>query len=79
MQAEASRNRAELDLANLAPKKANWDLKRDVERQMAYLDKRTSLVIVALVRARLQGTGDLSAMVGAAEQERALAEEEGED
>ncbi|OAD68852.1 hypothetical protein PHYBLDRAFT_149859 [Phycomyces blakesleeanus NRRL 1555(-)] len=29
------------DLFNLAPKKANWDLKRDVEKKLEKLDRRT--------------------------------------
>ncbi len=36
----------------VAPKKPNWDLKRDAAKQLERLDKQTQLAIVHLVRQR---------------------------
>ncbi|CAG8708675.1 303_t:CDS:2 [Acaulospora colombiana] len=44
----------EVDLFNLAPKKPNWDLKRDVEKKLARLDRKTQASIAKLIRMRLQ-------------------------
>eukprot|EP00003_Mantamonas_plastica_P002805 TRINITY_DN1220_c0_g1_i9.p1 TRINITY_DN1220_c0_g1~~TRINITY_DN1220_c0_g1_i9.p1 ORF type:complete len:145 (+),score=59.43 TRINITY_DN1220_c0_g1_i9:330-764(+) len=41
-------------LLELAPKKANWDLKRDVSKQMDLLEKRTKRAIVELLRMKIQ-------------------------
>lgn len=44
---------------NLAPKKANWDLKRDVERKLARLERQTQRAIADILRARVKrGGGD---------------------
>lgn len=43
-------HRQELDMANLAPKKPNWDLKRDVEKRLAKLDRRTNKAIASVLR-----------------------------
>ena len=37
-------------LLTLQPKKANWDLQRDVERKLAKLEKRTQRAVVELLR-----------------------------
>lgn len=37
-------------LANVMPKKANWDLRRDVEKKMEKLEKRTQRAMVELMR-----------------------------
>ncbi|RUP51071.1 cwf18 pre-mRNA splicing factor-domain-containing protein [Jimgerdemannia flammicorona] len=42
----------EVDLFNLAPRKPNWDLKRDVEKKLAKLDRRTQTAIAELIRMR---------------------------
>nr|CAG8516294.1 14237_t:CDS:2 [Entrophospora candida] len=44
-----------LDLFNLAPKRPNWDLKRDVEQKLTKLEKKTQASIAQLIRMRLQG------------------------
>eukprot|EP00698_Gefionella_okellyi_P013959 TRINITY_DN3856_c0_g1_i1.p1 TRINITY_DN3856_c0_g1~~TRINITY_DN3856_c0_g1_i1.p1 ORF type:complete len:109 (+),score=27.40 TRINITY_DN3856_c0_g1_i1:71-397(+) len=42
---------AEADsLLSLAPKKPNWDLKRDVEKKLAKLEKKTQRAIIELQR-----------------------------
>ena len=38
------------DLLNLAPKKPNWDLKRDLSRQLARTEKKTKRAIAELIR-----------------------------
>jgi len=35
-------------LANVAPKKPNWDLRRDVEKQLAKLERRTQRALVQI-------------------------------
>jgi coiled-coil domain-containing protein 12 len=39
---------------NIAPKKPDWDLKRDVQKRTAKLHKRTQRAIVELIRRRLE-------------------------
>ncbi|MGH0151276.1 UNVERIFIED_CONTAM: hypothetical protein FKN15_041019 [Acipenser sinensis] len=54
------------DLANLAPRKPDWDLKRDVAKKLEKLEKRTQRAIAELIRDRLKGSeDDLAAAVGA--------------
>jgi coiled-coil domain-containing protein 12 len=37
-------------LFNIAPKRANWDLKRDMEKKLAKLDRKTQESIHTLIR-----------------------------
>ena len=53
-QAEEEKADKPIDLFNLQPKKANWDLKRDMERKMETLNVRTDNAIARLVRQRIQ-------------------------
>uniref|UniRef100_A0ACB8FVZ7 Coiled-coil domain-containing protein 12 n=1 Tax=Sphaerodactylus townsendi TaxID=933632 RepID=A0ACB8FVZ7_9SAUR len=39
----------EVDLANLAPRKPDWDLKRDVAKKLEKLEKRTQRAIAELI------------------------------
>lgn len=43
-------NVGDVDPAMLVPKKANWDLKRDVERRVGKLEKRTARAMVDIAR-----------------------------
>lgn len=43
------------DLNTLAPRKPDWDLKRDIEKRMAKLERRTQRAIAELIRERLRG------------------------
>eukprot|EP00128_Syssomonas_multiformis_P014449 Colp12_sorted_trinity150504_noHs@21221 len=45
----------EVDLDTIAPRKPNWDLKRDVEKKLEKLERRTQRAIHELIRRRLQG------------------------
>lgn len=44
----------EIDIQNLAPRKPDWDLKRDVSKKLERLDRRTQRAIAELIRERLQ-------------------------
>ncbi|OXB73993.1 UNVERIFIED_CONTAM: hypothetical protein H355_008852 [Colinus virginianus] len=60
----------EVDLTNLAPRKPDWDLKRDVAKKMEKLEKRTQRAIAELIRERLKGQEEeLAAAVGSAKQD----------
>ncbi|XP_038078219.1 coiled-coil domain-containing protein 12-like [Patiria miniata] len=57
----------EVDLVNLAPRKPDWDLKRDIAPKLEKLERRTQRAIAELIRERIQsdqGT-DLLTAVGA--------------
>nr|XP_034339606.1 coiled-coil domain-containing protein 12-like [Arvicanthis niloticus] len=45
----------EVDLANLAPRKLDWDLKRDVANKLEKLEKWTQKAISELIHERLKG------------------------
>ncbi|KAI9230521.1 MAG: cwf18 pre-mRNA splicing factor-domain-containing protein [Piptocephalis tieghemiana] len=77
----------ELDLAQLAPRKMDWDLKRALEPKMAILDSRTDRAIADLIRERLRaeqerGSGrgmDLAEAVATTERaDHVKGEEEGD-
>lgn len=52
------------DLSNLAPRKPDWDLKRDVAKKLERLEKRTQRAIAELIRDRLKtGQADLATSV----------------
>ncbi|XP_014599172.1 PREDICTED: coiled-coil domain-containing protein 12 [Polistes canadensis] len=54
----------ELDISNLAPRKPDWDLKRDVSKKLEKLERRTQKAIAELIRERLkQGQHDLASIV----------------
>ncbi|XP_074652683.1 coiled-coil domain-containing protein 12-like [Tubulanus polymorphus] len=56
----------EVDLANLAPRKPDWDLKRDIAKKLAKLEKRTQRAIAELIKERMQsGKTDLATAVSA--------------
>ena len=44
----------EIDLTTLAPQKIDWDLKRDAEKRLRVLEKRTQKAIVELIKERLK-------------------------
>lgn len=54
----------ELDITNLAPRKPDWDLKRDVAKKLEKLERRTQKSIAELIRERLKARQeDLAAAV----------------
>ncbi|XP_076366542.1 coiled-coil domain-containing protein 12 isoform X2 [Tachypleus tridentatus] len=51
----------EVDLATLAPRKPDWDLKRDVAKKLEKLERKTQRAIAELIRERLKaGDEDLA-------------------
>ncbi|KAK0199005.1 mRNA splicing factor [Armillaria mellea] len=54
--AEDEQRRAqELDVFNIAPKRPNWDLKRETDKKLARLERKTQEAIHTLIRQRLAG------------------------
>lgn len=43
-----------LDFSNLAPRKPDWDLKRDIAPKLEKLERRTQKAIAELIRERLK-------------------------
>ncbi|XP_055541193.1 coiled-coil domain-containing protein 12 [Wyeomyia smithii] len=57
----------DIDIANLAPRKPDWDLKRDVSKKLEKLERRTQKAIAELIRDRLKaGQGDILQVVNVA-------------
>lgn len=73
----------DIDITNLAPRKPDWDLKRDVSKKLDRLERRTQKAIAELIRERLKMNQfeDISQAVnvGAAHVEASYNSEEGED
>lgn len=44
----------EIDIQNLAPRKPDWDLKRDVAKKLELLERRTQRAIAEIIRDRLR-------------------------
>jgi coiled-coil domain-containing protein 12 len=44
----------DIDITNLAPRKPDWDLKRDVAKKLQKLERRTQKAIAELIRERLK-------------------------
>lgn len=44
----------EIDIQNLAPRKPDWDLKRDVAKKLEILERRTQRAIAEIIRDRLR-------------------------
>ncbi|CAG8791038.1 27158_t:CDS:2 [Dentiscutata erythropus] len=61
---EKAKREEEVDLFNLAPKKPNWDLKRDVEKKLTKLERKTQASIAHLIKTRLQSESTENTSVG---------------
>lgn len=48
----------EIDIQNLAPRKPDWDLKRDVAKKLDILERRTQRAIAEIIRERLRTNQD---------------------
>ncbi|KAM0727287.1 Coiled-coil domain-containing protein 12 [Formica fusca] len=60
----------ELDISNLAPRKPDWDLKRDIAKKLEILERRTQKAIAEEVRTRLkQGQQNLAIYVNETDKE----------
>lgn len=63
---DEERRKQELDIFNIAPKRPNWDLKRDMDKKLAKLERRTQEAIHTLIRQRLAAQkGESDDIVGA--------------
>ncbi|KAK7693821.1 hypothetical protein QCA50_003393 [Cerrena zonata] len=77
---DAERRAQELDLFNIAPKRANWDLKRDMEKKLAKLDRETQQAIHTLIRQRLAAEkGQSDDLVGAMNAQETARQQEASD
>lgn len=57
--AEDTRKQAEeLDLANIAPRRPNWDLRRDFDERVALLEPATKAAIHTLIVRRISASSD---------------------
>ncbi|CAG5127159.1 unnamed protein product [Candidula unifasciata] len=55
---------SEVDLSTLAPRKPDWDLKRDISKKLEKLERRTQRAIAELIRERLKANQeDLASVV----------------
>jgi len=75
---DEQRRAQELDVFNIAPRRPNWDLKRELDKKLAKLERKTQESIHTLIRQRLAAQqGDADDIVGAMRaQERALKDQE---
>ncbi|KAJ1934753.1 hypothetical protein FBU59_005598, partial [Linderina macrospora] len=48
----------ETDISAIAPKRANWDLKRDLQKQLDKLKPTNDLAVANLIRRRVQQSDD---------------------
>ncbi|KIM48775.1 hypothetical protein M413DRAFT_85897 [Hebeloma cylindrosporum] len=63
---DEKRRAQELDVFNIAPKRPNWDLKREMDKKLAKLERRTQEAIHTLIRQRLAAQkGESDDLVGA--------------
>ncbi|KAJ1649418.1 hypothetical protein IWQ61_009493 [Dispira simplex] len=51
---EALRQKNQVDLQSLAPRKPNWDLKRDLQKKLDRLEDATQSALAELIRRRVQ-------------------------
>lgn len=58
----------------MAPRKPDWDLKRDIEKRMAKLERRTQKAIAELIRERLKGEQNIDLATAVNEGARANAQ-----
>jgi len=76
---DEERRGQELDIFNIAPKRPNWDLKRELERKLGKLERKTQEAILTLIRRRLaaeKGGGEED-LVGAMNAQHKADEEDG--
>ncbi|KAI0371686.1 mRNA splicing factor [Pilatotrama ljubarskyi] len=74
---DAERRAQDLDLFNIAPKKPNWDLKRELDRKLSKLERKTQEAIHTLIRQRLAAQkGQSDDIVGAMNAEQRAGEKD---
>ncbi|KAI8982842.1 mRNA splicing factor [Trametes punicea] len=72
---DAERRAQDLDLHNIQPKKPNWDLKRELDKKLSRLERKTQEAIHTLIRQRLAAQkGQSDDIVGAMNAEQRAGE-----
>ena len=66
----------ELDFVSLAPRKPDWDLKRDVAPKLEKLERRTQKAIAELIRERLKEEDLANAVTAAASVAERIAQDD---
>ena len=66
----------ELDFVSLAPRKPDWDLKRDVAPKLDKLERRTQKAIAELIRERLKEEDLANAVTAGALAEERMAQDD---
>ncbi|KXS11626.1 hypothetical protein M427DRAFT_60485 [Gonapodya prolifera JEL478] len=61
---QEDQRKKEVDIFNLAPRKANWDLKRDLQKKRAKLERKTQSSIADIIRNRLSTAGNMEDING---------------
>ncbi len=70
----------DIEISSLAPRKVDWDLKRDISKKLDKLEKRTQRAIIELIRDRLTTKDDMLGAVNiGAEANRQGAEAENDE
>lgn len=64
---------------NLAPRKIDWDLKRDIAAKLEKLERRTQRAIAELIRERLQEEDLANAVTAGASAAQKLAADDEDD
>ncbi|KAJ2744658.1 hypothetical protein GGI20_002799 [Coemansia sp. BCRC 34301] len=59
--------RTDLDITAVAPKRANWDLKRDLQKQLDALKPLNDAAVADLVRKRVQASKDAEGLADVVE------------
>ncbi|KAK1227607.1 hypothetical protein PQX77_009382 [Marasmius sp. AFHP31] len=75
---DEEKRQEELDIFNIAPKRPNWDLKRETDKKLEKLERRTQEAIHTLIRQRLATQkGESDDIIGAMKaQEKAHVDED---
>ncbi|KAI0636400.1 mRNA splicing factor [Trametes polyzona] len=77
---DAERRAQDLDLFNIAPKRPNWDLKRELDKKLSRLERKTQEAIHTLIRQRLAAQkGQSDDIVGAMNAEQRAGENASSD
>ncbi|KAJ6497078.1 mRNA splicing factor [Mycena vitilis] len=77
---DEERRAQELDVFNIAPKRPNWDLKREMDKKLVKLQRRTQEAIHTLIRQRLAAQkGDADDIAGAMRAQEKAQNEDDED
>ncbi|PIA15085.1 hypothetical protein COEREDRAFT_82290 [Coemansia reversa NRRL 1564] len=57
----------ELDISAIAPKRANWDLKRDLQKRLDHLKPKNDAAVADIIRKRIQDSSNLEELHTAVE------------